>query len=76
MLQKHRSILVAPTKLLQGPDETLLLVLCFGHPELFSVLHDVGQDGSTEEDHVFSTRGVFDSDFEVLLRQREAISTL
>lgn len=73
MLQilQRRSPLIAPAELLQRPDETLLFILCLGHPELFPVLHDIGQDGTTEEDHVFSTRGIFDSDFEVLLKQRE-----
>lgn len=71
----QRFLLIAPAELLQCPDETLLLVLCLGYPELFSVLHDIGQDGTTEEDHVLSTRGIFDSDFEVLLAPKDMVST-
>lgn len=58
--------LITPAELLQRTHKPLLLVLCFGNPELFPVLHDIGQDGTTQEHHVFSAWGVFDSDFEVL----------
>ena len=35
-------------------------------PELLAVLHDIGQDRTAEEDHVFPPRRVFNPDLEVL----------
>lgn len=67
--------LVAPSKLVQCPNALLIpLLLC--HPERLLVLHNVGQDGTAEEDHVFSARRIFDADLEVLLRQYESWASL
>jgi hypothetical protein len=63
--------LIPPTELLQRTDQPLLFVFRFSYPELFTVLHDVGQDGTPEEDHVFSSWRIFDSDFEILQKGRK-----
>ena len=46
--------------------EPLLLILLPRHPEVVSVLHDVGKYGTTKEYHVLTTRGIFNTDFEFL----------
>jgi len=42
-----------------------LLVFVSVHPEVILVLHDLGQDGSSQEDHVLSSRGILNSDLEL-----------
>ena len=51
--------------------QTLFLVFGTQHPEFVAVLHDLGQHSSTEEDHVFSARRVFNPDLEFLRIQME-----
>lgn len=46
--------------------ESLLLVFCPRHPEIVLVLHDLGKDRSSEEDHVLSTWRILNADFEFL----------
>lgn len=58
---------VPPSESLQRPDQTLLLDIGPGHPELISALHDISQDGSSKEDHMFSPGRILDLDLEVLL---------
>ena len=58
--------LITSTKLVQSPD-SLLIPLGFSHPESFPILHDISQNGTSEEDHVFSPWRIFDTDLEVLL---------
>ena len=54
-----------------------LLILFPRHPKGFLVLHDVGQDGTTYEDHVLATRRIFNPDFEFLiLKNRYKIKKL
>jgi hypothetical protein len=57
--------LIPSAELVESPN-TLFFPLGPCDPECLLVFHDIGQDGSSKEDHVFSTRGIFDSDFEVL----------
>lgn len=68
ILSPTSPFLITPTELLQRTDQPLFFVLRFGDPELFTVLHNVGQDGTAEEDHVFSSRRILDSDFKVLFK--------
>ena len=58
--------LITTSELFQRPDQALFLYISLGDPELFTALHDIGQDGTTEEDHVFTSWRIFDSDLEVL----------
>ncbi|KAI3478475.1 hypothetical protein L1887_59529 [Cichorium endivia] len=44
----------------------LFVPLCTRDPEALSVLHNVGEHGAAEEDHVLSARRIFDPDLEVL----------
>lgn len=57
--------LVSSTKLIKRPN-ALFVPFSLCDPERLFVFHDIGQNGTAEEDHVFSTGRVFDSDFEVL----------
>ncbi len=58
--------LITPPQLLQRSNQSQFLVLLLGNPEFLSRFHDISQDSTTQEDHVFSTRWIFDSDFEIL----------
>lgn len=51
--------------------QALLLVLLARHPEGVSVLHDVSQDRAAEEYHVLATRGVLNTNLELLLSGKE-----
>lgn len=62
----------APAELLQRPN-TLLEPLLFRYPKVVSVLHDIGEDGTTEEDHMFSAWRVFNADFEFLTCTADAV---
>jgi len=57
--------LLCPPKLIERPN-TLLEPLFPGYPELFSALHDISEDGTTEEYHVLASRGIFNAYFEFL----------
>ena len=48
--------------------DAALLVLLARHPERLLVLHDVGQDGAADEDHVLAARRGLDADLEFLHR--------
>lgn len=61
--------ILAPAELLQR-SSTLLEPLLSRYPKVVPVLHDIGEDSTTEEDHVFSTWRVFDTDFEFLKAHR------
>ena len=59
-------LLILPSpKLVQRPN-TLLIPLLSRYPELLSVLHNVRQHRSAEEDHVLPSWGIFYPDFEFL----------
>ena len=62
----HRGHLVLSAPELVEGSSALLEPLFSGYPEFRAVLHDVGEDGTAEEDHVLATRGVFDPDLEFL----------
>jgi len=57
--------LITSAKLVQSPD-SLLIPLGFSNPESFPILHDISQNSTSEEDHVFSPWRIFDTDLEVL----------
>lgn len=52
-------------ELIQSSD-TLLIPLRLRNPELLSILHNVCKNRSPEEDHMFPSGWIFDSDFEIL----------
>ena len=54
------------TELLQS-SSTLFLPFCLGHPHVLLVGNQVGQNSTTQEDHVSPSRRVFDADLEFLL---------
>lgn len=58
-------VLLPPLELIERP-RSLLLPSLARNPKLVAVLHDVGQDGPAEEDHVLAPRRVLDPDLEVL----------
>lgn len=60
-----RNLFDCHAQFLKDP-QPLLLVLLTGHPERVSVLHDISQDGPTQEHHVLTTGRIFNSDFEFL----------
>lgn len=70
---QHTSIL-SPTQLLQRPS-TLLEPLLSRYPKVVAVLHDIRENSSTEEHHVFSTRRILDPDFEFLMCTVGRLST-
>lgn len=67
------ALVLPPAKLLQRPN-TLLEPLFSRYPKVVAVLHDIGEDGTTEENHVFSAWRVFDTDFEFLTCTANAVS--
>ena len=47
-------------------SQSLFIILFLGHPELLSILHDICQHRSTQKHHMFTTRRIFNVDFEFL----------
>ena len=47
-------------------SQSLFIILFLGHPELLSILHDISQHRSTQKHHMFTTRRIFNVDFEFL----------
>lgn len=64
--QPYYSWLIRPPELLQSPCGPQFVPLIARDPELLLRLHDVGEHGAAEEDHVLPARGIFDADFEFL----------
>jgi len=52
------------TETLVEAFHTFLVVFLLGDPEFLLVAHDVGQIGTTQEDHVLSSGRIFDSELE------------
>lgn len=46
--------------------ETFFLVFLTWHPEIVTVLHDICQNSSTKEHHVFTTGRIFNTNLEFL----------
>lgn len=61
----HRHVLKAQTKFFQYV-QSLLFILQFGHPEIITILADIGQDGTAHKDHVLSAGRILDANFEFL----------
>lgn len=59
----------AVDQFVEDADSTLL-ILFPRHPKGFFVLHDVGQDGAANKDHVLATRRILNPDFEFLFTKR------
>jgi hypothetical protein len=56
---------LSPPELVERPG-ALFEPLLSADPELLSVFHDVCEDGTAEEDHMFPARRVLDTDLEFL----------
>lgn len=65
LIRSPSALVFSASELVQRSG-TLLEPLLSADPELFPVLHDVGEDGTAEEDHVFPAWRVFDADLEFL----------
>ena len=59
------SLVDTNTQLLHHTD-ALFLVFGTRHPELFTVFHDLCQDGTSEEHHVLPARWILNADLEFL----------
>jgi len=62
ILQKGNKLKQA--KALAENIDALFVVLPFVHPEIIFVFHDISKNGAAEENHVLTTRRIFDADFE------------
>jgi len=62
------SLVAAPTELLLQNPRTLFVPFLARHPDILTVLHEIGQDSSSKEDHVLPSRGILDFDLEFLDR--------
>lgn len=60
-----RHVLKAQTKFFQYV-QSLLFILQFGHPEIVTILADIGQNGTAHKDHVLSAGRILDANFEFL----------
>ena len=61
--------LICSPKLLQRLRGTVLVPLLARNPERLLVLHNIRKDSTSKEDHVLSTRWIFDTDFEFLANE-------
>ena len=61
-----RGFLDGTAELALDDGRTVLIPLLLGDPELGALVHDVGQHGAAQEDHVLAARGVLDAELELL----------
>lgn len=62
-------LVLAPTELVERTD-ALLEPLLARDPKLLARLHDVRKHGATKENHMFSSRRVFNTDLEFLFAEK------
>lgn len=63
----HKVLLLDGTgDLVEAVSDTTLLVLGDVGPELVLILHEISKDGTTEEDHVLTTRGILNAALELV----------
>lgn len=55
------------TKLI-NTSHTLFLIIRFRNPKVSFILHDIGENSTAQEDHVLTTRRIFNTDLEFLVR--------
>ena len=66
----NNGLVFTASEFIQCPN-TLLEPLLPRYPELLSGLHDISQDGTTEEDHVLPAWGILDTNLEFLFRSSQ-----